>query len=304
MSDLETNDDFFSDTDNGEKEKKITAFIGKVKKLDLLPQVAQKIMKLTSDPNAKISDLEKTISSDQAMVSKILMISNSAFYGLEKKVETLRRAIVVLGFRELKDIAISAALLDMYGRANEYDLLNWEHAVGVAIGARLLTLEMADVETEESFLAGLLHDIGKVILMKTNAQEYKKVVEQYYSYPDHKPMLLLEQETFGFNHADVGYYLAKHWNFSENLQHIIGFHHNLSKIYSDKVEERTLWGVAIINLANQICHKLGIGLREAELEVDFISSEANQILKIDAEKEEELMEMVKMRFFEDKAMFS
>ncbi len=292
--------DLFLDEDL-ERKQKIDKLLGKVEKLDMLPQVAQKIMALTNDPRSKITDLEKAINSDQALMAKILMISNSAIYGLEREVKTLRRAIVVLGFKELKDIAISAALLDMYGRIGEIALANWDHAVGVAISARVISLQTEEIETDETFIAGLMHDLGKVIFYKLCPDDYQKV---FRAYNDREgDSITVEENIFGFNHTELGAAVARFWNFSDVIQKVVRFHHSPVATYSNNFTLMEKWTVAIVNLADRFCHKLGIGLKYPEPNINLFNSEANKILKLEEDRIQWVTETIKMRFFEDKSLF-
>ena len=160
--------DFLGEIDqlSDEGSEKLDKLIKKTSELKQLPIVARKIMQVIEDPKSTAGHLEEVIKSDEALTLKILKIANSSFYGLLRKVNTLQRAILVVGFKAIKDIAVSTAILNMYRSSESISIKMWEHAVGCGIAARMLSLEFDKTETEEAFVAGLLHKIGRSLLLR------------------------------------------------------------------------------------------------------------------------------------------
>ena len=279
----------------------INDIINKVDELDLMPQVAQRIMMVTKDKKATISDLEKTISLDQSLIAKILQIANSSFYGLEREVKTLRKAIVVLGLKELRDIAISAALLNMYGRSTASQIKNWDFAVGAAIGSKIISQELSDLETEECFISGLLLNIGRVVLNKIYPEDCEKVFQDYVEGKGRYEVL--EEDFFGFQTSQLGYEISKLWNFSDNIQNVVRFSKSLPASYSHQYNDMQIWNIAIANMATLYCHRLGIGFKSPEPEVDIFGSEANQVLKLNMDRLEDIFETIKLAYYDNKCLF-
>jgi HD-like signal output (HDOD) protein len=136
--------------------------------LPAMPQVASKVLELSSDPNTSAQQLQQIIADDQAMTARILKIANSAMYSCSRKVKTLTEAIVMLGFNSIRSLVVTSAARNLYNTRNSTtglkERLLWEHSIGVAFACRLLVQDRMPALAEEAFLAGLMHDIGKLVL--------------------------------------------------------------------------------------------------------------------------------------------
>jgi len=294
-------DPFRAELTSEEAKQRIDEIMAKVEELDLMPQVAKRIMMVTKDKMATVSELEKAISFDQSLISKILQISNSSFYGLEREVKTLRKAIVVLGLKELRDIAISAALLNMYGRASEVAIKNWDFAVGSAISSKIISQELDELETEECFISGLLLNIGRVVLNKLYPEEcseiFKKFSEGKNSYWE------LEKESFGVDANHLGSSICYMWNFSPNIQNVVLYSNNVADCYSQNFEDMQKWNIAIANMATLFCQRLGIGFSAPNPNINIHESEANLVLNISMTRLEDIFETIKLAYYDNKCLF-
>lgn len=226
--------------------------------LPAMPHIAGLVMNKLSDRNASAKQIQRIISADQALAAKILKVANSAFYGCSRKVSTLTDAVVILGFNTIRSLVLAISTRSILQRGSEglgmskEDL--WKHSIGCAVGCRILAGMASFPRQEEAFICGLLHDIGKLVLSQNFAQRYKKVeekvVKEDFSYRE------AEGEIFGFDHAQVGALLVKKWNFSQELEKVIEFHHEPSK--AKGIVELA----AITNFSDKLCNKLGIGFKK------------------------------------------
>ena len=241
--------------------------------LPAMPQVASKVLELSSDPNTSALQLQQIISDDQAMTARILKIANSAMYSCSRKVKTLTEAIVMLGFNSIRSLVVTSAARNLYNTRNATtglkERLLWEHSIGVAFACRLLVQERVPSLAEEAFLAGLMHDIGKLVLNLRVPEQFDEIVQVVYN--DNRPFNLTEKAILGFDHAEVGARLVNKWNLSPVLEDTILNHHNPEAMTIDN--QLLLY----LDLGNKVCHKLGIGFID-EPDLDLNNCPANQIL--------------------------
>ena len=157
------------ETKSGAQQKdQLHTIIMTTRDLPAMPQVASKVLELSSDPNTSAHQLQQVISDDQAMTARILKIANSALYSCSRKIKTLTEAIVMLGFNSIRSLVVTSAARNLYNtRTSQTGLkerLLWEHSIGSAFACRLMASDSRPALTEEAFLAGLMHDIGKSVI--------------------------------------------------------------------------------------------------------------------------------------------
>lgn len=241
--------------------------------LPAMPQVASKVLELSSDPNTSAQQLQQIIADDQAMTARILKIANSAMYSCSRKVKTLTEAIVMLGFNSIRSLVVTSAARNLYNTRKSTtglkERLLWEHSIGVAFACRLLVQERIPGLAEEAFLAGLMHDIGKLVLNLRVPEEFDEIVQQVYN--ENCAFNQTEKQVLGFDHAEVGALLVRKWNLSPVLEDTILQHHNPEAMTVDNPL------LLYLDLGNKVCHKLGIGFVD-EPDLDLNNCLANSIL--------------------------
>lgn len=219
-----------------------------------LPTVLTQVLDLLEEDNSSAGDLERIIQHDQALSSKVLSVANSAYYGFRQQIDTVRRAVVALGFDEIRSICLGAGLLGFLQqnafRDPEYASDLWLHSLGVAEGTRIIAVRTKSEEVDRAFTAGLLHDLGKVVLAAF--------------FPDDLDVLLnlKEQENItyhdaeialGMEHWEIGKALAGHWELPLVLEEVMGYHHN------PRPSQTYFQLTAAVHLANRLAHELNIG---------------------------------------------
>jgi putative nucleotidyltransferase with HDIG domain len=265
--------------------------------LPALPQVAIKVMEQVRDPDTTIKSLEEVISTDQALVAKVLRIANSTFYGMRGEVSELRRALVILGFNTIRSIVLTASTEAMYRSksSNFKERILWEHALAVGLASRTISREINFPAAEEAFTAGLLHDIGKVVLDNNQGEKYQQVIEQVYN--EGSSFVEAEREVFGFDHTEVGSLVARNWTLANPLEEALRLHHNPEEA------EVAPQLCAIVALANNMCLKLGIG-PEKKPELDLASLPGFGLVGIDPGTLDAIAEKITASLEEEKAVFS
>jgi HD-like signal output (HDOD) protein len=226
--------------------------------LPAMPHVAAKVLELSSDPQTCAPQLQQVIADDQAMVARILKIANSAMYACSRNVKTLSEAIVMLGFNSIRSLVVTSAARNLYAgsgsRLGLKERLLWEHSIGCAFAGRMLASPRWPLMAEEAFLAGLMHDIGKLVLNLQVPERFDEVVQIVYN--EHRGFCETERELLGFDHAQVGALLVNKWKLSPLLEETIGLHHDPQAVTGD----RPL--LLCLDAANQLCHRLGIGFKD------------------------------------------
>jgi putative nucleotidyltransferase with HDIG domain len=229
--------------------------IANVKDLPPLPGIVISAMEMALNPDTSVRDLERLISKDQALSAKILRIVNSAMYSLSREVSTVSHAVAVLGIRTVSSVIMAASVEDIFDRAQDLGTkLMSEHSWGTALAAKAIARWVRYGNIEEALVCGLMHDIGKPVMMMNFQARYKQIVSEIYigNGNFHQSELL----AFGFSHAHVGALLAKKWNFPPQLAEAVEYHHNplSAPIYPQLA--------CIINLANLFMISMGIGFEK------------------------------------------
>ncbi len=192
----------------------------------VLPETVTRLMKVTSDPECSVQDVVETIQSDQSLCITVLKIANSALFGRPKKVDSIKMAVVTLGFNEVQRIAMSKALINSFGKLakehKKYIDKFWEHSFVCGMAAWTIARDL-HITTDVAFMGGLIHDIGKLIMLETFADDYAPA--RWMTTHSNEESLYQELQMFSFTHDILGGQLLKKWFFPENLITAVAFHH-------------------------------------------------------------------------------
>lgn len=193
--------------------------------LPSLPAVVVELIATLDNEAADIAQLATGIAKDQALAARALRVANSPFYGVQQRVSSIHDAIVILGFRAVGSLVTAAALTDYFAPPPEsgFDLARfWRHSIAAALCARSLAQHVG-LNAEASFTAGLLHDIGVLVLLTTRPWRYAEVLLRRQQ--DDRELHHLEREILGFDHARVGEALAARWRFPPEIASAVASHH-------------------------------------------------------------------------------
>lgn len=202
-----------------------------IHELPTLSTVAMKLSQLLMDINISAKDVAEVIQYDQAIVTKLLKMVNSAFFGFSNKVSSVQHALMLLGFNTVRNAIIAIDVINALTTNNKikgFDISAfWHHAIGVAVLSRYLDEETGHRFREDVFTAGIIHDIGKIIMAHYFGDQFQAVMETM----NREKINFWEAEHrhFPMNHADVGSQLAKRWHLPEAMCDVIGRHHSTSK---------------------------------------------------------------------------
>ena len=222
-----------------------------LRSISTIPAVQQKILEVVDDEDASIKDLEEVLKHDHALASRIVAISNAAFYGQSRKVDSISQAILILGFNMVKCLAISVSILGSMGSTHHlFDIKRlWLHSFKVANASVVIAAKNGIVNSEMAFLSGLLHDIGRAILFQLFGEEYLVV-----SLQGREGLLEREESAFGATHSMVGAWFAERYLMPKGCVAAIQFHHDPNSHEIVKSQGLNEWRelIAAVNLADSI----------------------------------------------------
>ncbi|HHO76865.1 MAG TPA: HDOD domain-containing protein [Deltaproteobacteria bacterium] len=245
------------DNDLSIREKVVDLIRNKSTSLPTLPVVINNIIITAKNDKTTAADLAGFIANDQTLSARILKIANSVYYGQPKEIDSITRAIIVIGFKEIVSIALGSEIFKTFSTKNSYNMIDmnelWKHSIAVGFAFRHLEKKTRMSFTESAMLSGLLHDIGKIIFILYFPKDYEAVLEEQRR-ADDVPLDVMERKMLGIDHSEMAYLLMKQWNFPANINLPIRFHHNLSECPFEHLNMATM-----INIADYLCHRCGIG---------------------------------------------
>ena len=188
------------------------------------------IQKVMNDPNVSAAQIAGILAEDPAISVKVLKLTNSAFYGLAREVDSVKHAVVIVGVEAIKNLVLSASVLDMFKGDSvdqEFQEAYWRHSLATAFCCRFLCGKLRAhgiVNSDSAFSAGLLHDIGKMVIGCFLPEEHAKLQQERTADTESQDFVL-EDRVLGYNHAQIGAFLAIHWKLPGRLAASIDYHH-------------------------------------------------------------------------------
>ncbi len=227
----------------------VQEIVKKTSTIATLPEVTARIISTVEDPKSTASKLHQIISHDPALVTRILKVVNSAFYGLPGQIGSVERAIVLLGLNAIKNIAVAASIGQLFRMTKickdftAKDL--WTHCIAVGVCARDLAKQMKLPIADEAFLAGMIHDVGILLQLQTSPEQLRQVCEAAQGDGNFCEM---ERKIIGIDHQMLGAALCEQWKFPHSCQLVAGNHHTPTKLTD---QNRGL--VNLVWVADTIC---------------------------------------------------
>ncbi len=227
--------------------------IAKVSTIATLPEVTGRIVATVEDPRSTAAQLHRIVSHDPALVTRILKVVNSAFYGLPGQVASIERAIVLLGLNAVKNVAVAASLGQLFRGAELCDGFTardlWTHCISVAVASRALAAQCNPQLANEAFLAGLIHDIGLIVSLQTAPETLRRVCREVME--TDADFRTVERRLSGVDHEMLGMALAEQWKFPRTCQLVAGYHHHPVDLADDC---RAMAGIVFV--ADTMCCRI------------------------------------------------
>jgi len=190
-----------------------------------VPCIYQRLREIVDDVSASNRDVGRLISEDTGLTARLLRIANSSFYGAPSKVDTITRAVTVIGTRQVSDIVLATTVLDMFeGIPGEQENMGsfWQHSIRCAVMARILATYRREPNIERFFVAGLLHDIGRLVMLMQLGSDYWDIIKL--AKENNYLLDVAERKVLGFDHCEVGGLLLKKWELPQHMVDAARFH--------------------------------------------------------------------------------
>lgn len=219
-----------------------------------LPTIFTRINEAVNNPRSSMNEIGRIISEDAGLTARLLMVVNSAFFNFPQRIDSIAKAVSIVGTQQLRDLALATSIIKLFKGIPE-DLVNmenfWKHSIGVGIAARTIATFRREMNIERFFVAGILHDVGRLLMFA----KIPDLSRESISHAQKNGLLLYvaEAERIGFDHSAVGRALVANWKLPHHLEEIIAFHH--------KPEASTRFPIetAIIHVADIIAHAMELG---------------------------------------------
>jgi len=263
-------------------------------KLPSLPVVVTKVLITLKDPDFSVRQLSRIISDDAALAGRTLAVSRTARYAQRRQPRTVHEAILVLGFHTLRNIVMAAAAQSFLSRTNKVAEKLWRHSLAAALAARMLSERSGIADPEVAFLAGLLHDVGEIVLLNGDPRGFEEMVEEVRR--DHGSLVIKEREKYAFDHASIGLALLDFWDIDSRIGQATYWHH----YDGDSIDADSL--VSILKMADYLCFKVDLGFFS---EPPPLAPEMTHVFGCeDAESLEALAQEVRKAFDEENQLFA
>lgn len=228
-----------------------------------LPHIVSTVARLINDPDSTVKDLEDVIKMDPILVSRLLRLVNSPYYGLMQKVDSIGRAVAFLGMKNLHNLVVADALKNIFIGVETDQLFSkkrlWVHCAAVAILSKMIAERIFGISGDDAFLCGILHDFGLLVEEQLYQEDFQRICSLSNSTTT---LLAMEQQTFGTDHGQICRHMTLAWNMPLAIQQAIGDHHLLR----DDIQPVSLTG--IVQIAEFISGQLGMAtLPEMTMEI-------------------------------------
>jgi len=249
------------------------ALIEKFKKIKTLPHIVARLVQLVNDEESTLQDFEEVIRLDPALVARLLTLVNSSYFGLTRKVDSISRAVALLGMKNLHNIAVTDAiqglLRNIAGTAEFSPQQLWLHSAASSICCKMIAERIFTLNGDDAYLCGILHDIGLIVEIETDQENFLKLIEQLGT--DGPSLIELEQDLFNTDHCQIGYILAKEWRIPDPIAEAIRDHH----LDSGPINPHSPTG--ILQMSEYIIHQLGFTAIKDGLTTNLVPSLAAHI---------------------------
>lgn len=237
-----------------ERSISIEEIVQDVTTIHSLPLFYSRLDETINHPRSSISDIGKVISEDQGLTARILKLANSPLFGYFSKIETISQAVTIIGIQQVRDLALALSVMDVFTGIPE-ELINmeqfWRHSVATGLTARLIATNQREANLERFFVAGILHDVGRLILFIRLPELCREMLEECTL--NNRLLYHVERERLQFDHADIGGNLLRKWKIPPGVAEPVECHHrsHLAELYPRET--------CLLHLADIFAHALELG---------------------------------------------
>jgi len=265
--------------------KRVVSTIGE---LPASPAIITAVMNMTSNLDSNVAEVSHWLSVDSTLTAKVLKLANSSYYGRPKEVHSVKEAILILGFYTVRTLVIASSARSLFAADDENGPVDklWRHSFSTAIAARQIATYLHHPHKEEIFIAALMHDIGKLVMLENLGSRYREIISRIESTCG--SFVRMEKEALGFTHVDVSGLLTKQWSLPVGLVEAIAGHHTLPGYRPDQPIPMAY----VVHLANLMAKRLNVSFSDGKEE--FLErAESAQAMRLDAETLEDILTSVR-----------
>ena len=252
-----------------EEQPALVELFSRVGEVSTLPTVAAEILRVAADESTSARDLVQVVQQDPALAAKLLRMVNSAYYSTRNRVSDLQSAISMVGFKEVRNLAMTVYVSRLFKDAGTYRtycrIALWQHLIAVANAARLAAHSFGATRPDEAYLAGLLHDVGLILEDQYVHRRFCQVLDRL---QPEVPTWVVEREVMCFDHSELGAFVARRWGFHDSVTAAIRYHHAPDSSPGEHQEV-----VDLVALANYVCGRRGL----TALGVDNVPSPPEEV---------------------------
>ena len=248
--------------------------VGAVDDLPTIPLVATKVLQLLDDPDVSVEEIADLMLTDQVMTARVMKLLNSPVYKPAQEITSLKRALVYLGLRHVRELALTTSVINAFdGTSGALELNSfWEHSFGVGMVSKIIAQKIGYQDLEKAYISGIIHDLGEVFLSNFLHDPFLEVLEHVKAHP--VKLVDAEAELLGTTHCEIGLSMAHKWNFPDAYCDVIAYHHSPGESTVDPIL------CAIVNLSDLFCTVRGLNYGGREwISFNLSDEEAWTILK-------------------------
>ncbi len=231
-----------------------TALVRSADKIASPPRVFQRVNEIVNDPNSTTEDIARAIGEDAGITLRLLRVVNSAFFGYNQKIESLDQAVLALGTRQVRDLVLATTVAEKF-EGLPGDLINmerfWQHSLACGVMARSLAQMRREENLEPFFLGGMLHDVGRLVMFSKMPEKCREIIARCLK--TSQVMHAVEQELFGYDHAEVGGCLLNSWGLPVQLEEAVASHHLPQRAVRNPMLS------SVVHIADVVVHALKLG---------------------------------------------
>ena len=275
----------FNDTEG------LSRLIAGVNKLVSLPDIYYRLESALESPSATMSDFASLLSSDPDLCARLLRMANSAFYSFPSKIETIDRAIVTVGMRQIRELVLVTSVIEMFDGV-QLEGVNmrsfWEHSVAVGVFSRAIAQHAGLGQSDRFYIPGLLHDIGRLVLFLKLPGLISELAQQ--SVDRSVPLYQLEQEQLGYNHGRIGGHLLESWKIPRSIYEPVNYHHE------PQVSTEFSQMSSVVHISDAWIHRQNIG-SSGDSNLPDIQQQALELISIQEDELDEIWVSAKDQVF-------
>ncbi len=262
--------------------------------ISAIPTVARRALEQLDAPEGSPIEVGETLAHDPVLAARILKVANSALFGAPRGITSLHQAVTLMGFRTTRDLVLLASLRAAYRRFGLPERLLWSHSIACGIGARHLARAFAPECLDDAFICGLLHDVGKVVLLNEAPDAYAAVMKRADAAKE--ASVTAERAILGYTHAELGATVAEQWHYPAIIRDVVRLHHAEDERLAASGDEHVVRVVALVDLANTACKVLGTGYMSARADLRLEARPGWALIGLDGRGSDALVDEIRQAF--------